>query len=100
MMDYYGSIEKDHDEIKSDFRSLLKEKYNESILQSIIKEKTYSISGYNIFFGKQILEEYHTIYEELFLQNSKKLSLSYSLRSMDVNDNLINLIGKTINLNI
>lgn len=98
MMDYYGSIEKDHDEIKRDFKSLLKEKYNESILQSIIKDKTYSISGYNVFFGKQILEEYHTIYEELFLQNRKKLSLSYSLRSMDVNDDLIALIGKTINL--
>lgn len=98
MMDYFGSIEKDHEEIKRDFRSLLKEKYNESILQSIIKDKTYSISGYNVFFEKQILEEYHTKYEEYILQNKKKLSLSYSLRLMNVNNDVIDLIGTTINL--
>lgn len=97
-MDYYGSIEKDHGEIKRDFRHLLKEKYNEYILQSIIKDKIYSISGYNVFFGKQILEEYYTKYEEITLQNEKKLSLSYCLRLINVNDKLINLIGTTINL--
>ena len=98
MLDYYGSIEKDHEEIKNEFRILLKEKYNESILESIIKNKKYSLSGYYVFFGKQISEEYNSRYEELILQNKKKLLLSYCLMLIGVNDYLIDLIGNIINL--
>jgi hypothetical protein len=98
MLDYYGSIQKDHGEIKREFKSLFKEKYSEEILESIIKDETYSVSGYGMFFFKEILAEYKEKYSTTLLRNEKKLSLSYSLKEMDVDKDLNDSIGNCLNL--
>jgi len=80
MLDYYGSIVRTHGEIHSDLsKSCLKDVYCKELLDEVLGDKEYSVSGYMVFFRKTIIEEYHLIYEKRLSLNDKKLTSYYGL---------------------
>jgi hypothetical protein len=83
MLDYYGSITMKDCEIDSQiissFKKYCDEKYIQQIILDLRKEqllaKEYSISGWNVFFKKEIYSE---IFKRIQLfKNQQKLSIAF-----------------------
>lgn len=89
MMDYFGSIVKTHDDIHFDLQIELKDIYCRELLDEILGNKEYSVSGYMVFFRKTIIEEYHTLYETKLLLNDKKLKTYYGLSENGLTNDII-----------
>ena len=99
MLDYYGSIVRTHDEIHSDLsQNELKDVYCKELLNEVLGDKEYSVSGYNVFFRKEIIWDYHLIYQKRLLLNDKKLK-SYSVLFNHLADDIISHIFQYLNLN-
>lgn len=100
MMDYYGSIVKTHEEIHLDLSQReLKDNYCKTLLDEVLGDKEYSVSGYMVFFRKEIINNYHSIYQERsLLLNDKKLKSYFGL-SIHLADDIISHIFQYINLN-
>jgi polyhydroxyalkanoate synthesis regulator phasin len=84
MLDYYGSIIIKEDEIVEKIINSYQNKYETETLKKIIKEmmdegkisKEYSVSGWMVFFGKDIIEKVENKYKEKLNNAKKRLEFS------------------------
>ena len=85
MLDYYGSVIKSEQEIDRELFQKFKDRCHEAYMKTIISDlrkenilhKEYSVSGWNVFHGKTILD---IIKNKMIVQeykNNKKLKFTY-----------------------
>ena len=101
MLDYYGSITKDNDEIIKELQSYFKKNYDYSpdLIKDIFLDcknkgfisNNYSYSGWGVFHGKTVCE---IIKKELgikMVKNKQKLAFMYSMNTIK-NPPIINIL--------
>ena len=84
MLDYYGSIMINEDEIIERIIEHYQNKYETNTLKKIIKSmmieglihKTYSVSGWMVFGGKDAIQKVEEAYQKKLMDAKKKLSFS------------------------
>jgi hypothetical protein len=101
MLDYYGSIIKSEKEIDEELIRKFKDKCYESYMKNIIHDlrkqevlkNEYSVSGWNVFHGKSIIEFINEKINHQKQNNEKKLKFIYSYIHSDYyNNDLCQLI--------
>ena len=96
MLDYYGSIEKTCEEIDSELISYFKN-YQQSYIQSIISklrndntiQNTYSVSGWLVFFKREIISHIQEYIQNDTVIAQKKLLLLRYLTDNDIETDII-----------
>lgn len=101
MLDYYGSIIMKEKEIDKNIIHEFRQKANESYIQKIINDlrinenlaTEYSISGWNMFFRKEIYDILTITINYQKFKNEKKLKFLYCYYNSDnYNIDISNLI--------
>ena len=92
MLDYYGSITKDNDEIIKELQSYFKQhgNYSPDLIKDIILDcknkglidEDYSYSGWNVFHGKTVREIIKKELDKKTLKNKQKLAFMHSMNSI------------------
>jgi hypothetical protein len=92
MLDYYGSITKDNDEIIKELQSYFKHNgdYSPDLIKDIILDckkkgficKTYSYAGWAVFHAKTVCEIVKKEVDKKTLKNKQKLALMYSMNTI------------------
>ena len=92
MLDYYGSITKDNDEIIKELQSYFKNNgnYSPDLIKDIILDcknkgficENYSYSGWNVFHGKTVCEIVKKELNKKTFKNKQKLAFMYSMNSI------------------
>ena len=97
MLDYYGSIMINEDDIIKRIIESYQNKYETETLKKIIKEmmneglihKEYSVSGWMVFGGKDAIQKVEEAYQKKLMDAKKKLSFSKIFHERMGNDTTI-----------
>ena len=102
MLDYFGSIEKSNTDIDNELIHIFKSRANKVTIEKIInelrKEKvismSYSVSGWNMFARKQIVDIISDELDSILYNNEKKLKTVYCLKNYLNPDILYNIFNQ------
>lgn len=100
MLDYYGSITLTESEIDTQIISSFIQYCNEDYVQQIISDlrkenilsKEYSVSGWNVFFKKEIYSEIFKRIQSQLYKNQQKLAFIKCIQelSLDICESICN----------
>ena len=101
MLDYFGSITKSPEDVDRELIDFFKKKTSTETLKIIIadlrKQKViteYSITGWNMFAKKQIVDIIHHELNNRLIKNNKKLKSVYCLQRYLSDDIIYKLLNK------
>ena len=102
MLDYFGSIKKSNTDIDNELIHIFKSRTDKLTIEKIInelrKEKvmsmSYSVSGWNMFAGKQICDIISDELDSILYKNEQKLKTVYCLKNHLNQDILYNIFNQ------